>query len=46
MFYNILWLDDRPKEYPDFNWKTYLEDPNLNKIRYALTIVDAFITTD
>lgn len=46
MFYDILWLDDRPKEYSYINWKTILQDPNFNKIRYALTIVDALITTD
>ena len=46
LFWDILWLNDRPATMGAKDWRTILEDSDLNKVAYCLSIVDSFVTLD
>lgn len=47
MFWDILWLDNRPANYDPVDWRTILDDDtNMHKIHYSLSILDSYITSD
>jgi hypothetical protein len=46
MLWDLMWLDNRPPEYEPVDWRKILQDFNLNKIHYSLSILESFITSN
>lgn len=46
MFWDMLWMDERPKDFDHVDWRESLKDSNMHKIGYTLQILDSFITSD
>lgn len=47
LFWDIIWLDNRPDNYEKRDWRVHIRDiNNLHKINYCASIIDSFITCD
>jgi hypothetical protein len=45
MFWDILWLNDRPKEFASKNWQLIFEN-NFSWVSYSMTIIDSIVMQD
>jgi hypothetical protein len=46
MLWDLMWLDNKPPDYETVDWRKILQDSNLNKIHYSLSILESFITSN
>ena len=46
-YWDLLWLDERDKNYEYVDWRTHFADvENIHKVNYCLSIIDSFTTRD
>jgi hypothetical protein len=44
--WDLMWLDDRPPEYPKINWRDTFHEESMQKTQYALGILESLITSN